>query len=384
MRTLLTGFGSTGDIEPFLALGSELQRHGHTPTLALVPHFRARVEQLGLDFIPIGPDASAEEFTWTWFYQQPQQIVTGFKQIFDDLLAACDGADIVIGSAEQPMGRAIHDLTQIPYASVRLVHPPEPPLEQSPREQVLAAMINSLRARFKLPPLKYPVTRDAHSPQLALYALSRSFLQPAPDWPAHHHVTGFFISEDVPYTPDPELAAFLDDGEPPVVVSLGSAVYKDPVALTDLLLAAIERAGCRAVVQQGWTGLAQQRPASPNVHIVNYVSHSWLFPRAACVVTHGGLGTMVRAFLSGVPVMGIPHMEETAISVRYAARCGAVGATVWHEDTSVESLAAGIVETLHNPAYRAAAVKLGAEIEAEQGVQTARRLIEQLLTKEAG
>jgi UDP:flavonoid glycosyltransferase YjiC (YdhE family) len=376
MRVVLTSYGSTGDIEPFLALASELRCHGHAVTLALVPYFGPRVRQLGVEFVPIGPDVPAQEFTWNWLYRSPQDIAAGVERLFDDLRAACAGNDLLISSAEQPMARAVHDLTQIPYVSIRLIHPPAPPFEQSPREQIMAALVNSLRSRFKLPRLRYPLTADSHSPQLALYALSRTFLQPAPEWPAHHHVTGFIISEEPAGTPDPALMQFLAAGEPPVVVSLGSAVYKDPAALTEVLLAAIARVGCRVVVQQGWAGLAQRQQALPNVHIVDYIPHSWLFPHASCVITHGGLGTMVRSFLSGVPVIGIPHMEETAISMRYAAQLGGVGATLWHEDVSAEALADGIIETLRNPRYRAAARELGQAIVAEQGVQTARRLVE--------
>jgi UDP:flavonoid glycosyltransferase YjiC (YdhE family) len=56
VRIVLTSFGTTGDIQPFLALAVELRRHQHDPILALSPNHAPRVTALGLPFVPIGPD----------------------------------------------------------------------------------------------------------------------------------------------------------------------------------------------------------------------------------------------------------------------------------------------------------------------------------------
>ena len=41
MHAVLTNFGSTGDILPFVALALELRRHGHRAVLALPPSFES-------------------------------------------------------------------------------------------------------------------------------------------------------------------------------------------------------------------------------------------------------------------------------------------------------------------------------------------------------
>lgn len=48
--------GSRGDVQPFVALGNELQRHGHRVRLATHPVFEQFVHQAGLEFYPIGGD----------------------------------------------------------------------------------------------------------------------------------------------------------------------------------------------------------------------------------------------------------------------------------------------------------------------------------------
>jgi UDP:flavonoid glycosyltransferase YjiC (YdhE family) len=51
--------GSRGDVQPFLALGNELQRHGHRVRIASHDVFADFVEKAGLEFYPVGGDPAA-------------------------------------------------------------------------------------------------------------------------------------------------------------------------------------------------------------------------------------------------------------------------------------------------------------------------------------
>lgn len=48
--------GSRGDVQPFIALGNELQRHGHRVRLATHNTFESFVRESGLEFYPVGGD----------------------------------------------------------------------------------------------------------------------------------------------------------------------------------------------------------------------------------------------------------------------------------------------------------------------------------------
>ena len=48
--------GSRGDVQPFIALGNELQRHGHRVRIATHSVFKDFVLKAGLEFYPIGGD----------------------------------------------------------------------------------------------------------------------------------------------------------------------------------------------------------------------------------------------------------------------------------------------------------------------------------------
>ncbi len=51
--------GSRGDVQPFIALGNELQKHGHRVRLATHNTFRDFVKSHGLEFYSIGGDPAA-------------------------------------------------------------------------------------------------------------------------------------------------------------------------------------------------------------------------------------------------------------------------------------------------------------------------------------
>ena len=59
MNIVIQVVGSRGDVQPFLALGSELQKYGHRVRLATHDMFADFVREAGLEFYPIGGDPAA-------------------------------------------------------------------------------------------------------------------------------------------------------------------------------------------------------------------------------------------------------------------------------------------------------------------------------------
>lgn len=108
------------------------------------------------------------------------------------------------------------------------------------------------------------------------------------DWPDDHHVTGYWSLDDTPgWEPPRHLTRFFDDGRPPVYVGFGSMKVPDPARLTRLVLDALAQTGHRGVLASGWGGLRPQ-DAGPDICFVDEAPHTWLFPRVAAIVHHGG------------------------------------------------------------------------------------------------
>jgi UDP:flavonoid glycosyltransferase YjiC (YdhE family) len=387
MQIVLTCLGTTNDVQSLVALATELRRYGHQFVFALPSQLLPYAQRLGFEAVLLGPDLSGEFFhlhrlvtegqageeDWLSYNQV---LLAAAPQALQQLFALCNEADLLISVYGMPLGRIVHDLTGIPFVSVRLCYLESVTVPDAQDGSAEDYSANLFRSQLGLS----PDSLEAHdySPQLTLFALSHEFLSPGPDWPEHFYVPGFFFMDEEDWQPDPGLTAFLQAGPAPVVITLGSMIYNDPVQITKLLLAAVKAAGCRAVIQHGWAGLAKGMHLPNTIYAADYIPHSWLFPQAACVVCHAG-GNIATAFRAGVPVVPIPHASDQFVSARWAQDVGCASAVIPYQELNAERLAAAIADSLTDERYRVAAVALSERIRPEQGVQTARKLIEQLV-----
>jgi sterol 3beta-glucosyltransferase len=394
VRAVLTNLGSLGNIQPFFALADELRKHGHHPVLALAPAYASYAAQFGFEFVPIGLDLDYPKLQrkdtedalngvdpLSTLQDSLTRLTAMLPQIFSELSEACREADVLISGHVQPASRMVHEVTGIPFASVHTNH--FGGMQPAAYRQAACAVINPFREQHGLPPIQDPIHTDANSPQLAMYAISRYLRTPDPDWPPHYHVTGFFYLEEKKWEPPEELVNFLKSGDPPVVISFSSIAHSDPEGMTDLLLEAVRLAGCRAIIQHGWSGLAKGRTLPANVMSIGFVQHTWLFPHAACVVNAGGSGTPAATLKSGVPSIVVPHVNDQPMWAELLRGLGCAGGVVPYRELTAERLAAAIKATLGNPELYKRAAEMAVNIRAEQGVSRARMLIEQLLRGES-
>jgi len=375
-----------------MALAAELRDHGHEPLLAFAPPYEAYVRKLGFDYAPVGLDLDYVKLqredtadalkgidpldTLRDSLPKLQQML---PQMFEELSQACRDADVLISGHLQPVSRMLHELTGIPFVSVHTNH--FGGMQPYAFRHATASVINPFRARHGLGPIVDPVHTDANSPQLALYAISRYIRPATPGWPSHYHVTGFFFLEEKQSVPEPQLLRFLEQGEAPVVISFSSIAHPDPEAMTDLLLDAVQEVGCRAVIQHGWSGLAKNRPLPTNVFSVGFVQHTWLFPRAACIVHAGGSGTPATTLRSGIPAVVIPHVGDQPMWAEIVRALGCAGGVIQYRDLTAAKLAIALRNTLRDKNLYVRAAEVARKIEAEQGVSCARLLIEDLVRR---
>lgn len=390
MRAVITSFGSTGDIVPFVALARELQHQGHQPVLALSPNLSDWAERHGLEFYPVGPDLHEAQQAInlvdltrhidTDAIEEKRSVINqidlALPQAVNDLRIACLNADVLISGNDQPASRIVHEITGINFVSVQVEHFG---LEPSPEQkQMLASLYEPFLIELGLTPLASRIDKSVRSSQMVLFAMSQHVCPPPRNWPKHYHMTGYFFLDDNDVQPDAELVEFLAAGEPPVVISFGSIVHADKNAMEGILIEAIRLSGYRAIIQRGWSGLAE-RELPPNVYPVDYISHSWLFPQAACVVHHGGAGTLAAAIRAGVPSIIVPHKSDQLLWARDAHSIGYTVPPISLQSLSADRLGLAIAMTLGTPRFRTEAQKLSMQIKAEQGTKKAVHLIEQLI-----
>jgi sterol 3beta-glucosyltransferase len=380
-----------GDVQPLVALAVELRRRSHHPILALSPNFEDRVRSLGLEFVPLGPKLPLDEIRGVINAQiqmgngRPSDQVRHFLQatlpllpeIYRTLLRVCQGAEVLIGSPYQLACRMVRENTLIPYVSLHLSQFGDVSGEEV--RAVSATMVNLVRAQEGFPPLHDPLGLDGISDSLAICAVSRHLVRRPPRWPAHYRITGFFFLDEDGWEPDAALEKFCSSGEPPVVVSFGSVVHADPEAMTNLIVDAIGKANCRAVIQHGWGGLGK-RTLSTSIYATGFVPHSWLFSRAALVVHHGGAGTTAAAFRAGVPTLVVPHTLDQPIWAEFARATGCARTVIPFNQLTAARLGASMRASLAEAGIYRSAKNFAERIRTEEGVATAATLIEGLLS----
>jgi hypothetical protein len=85
-------------------------------------------------------------------------------------------------------------------------------------------------------------------------------LVPKPaDWGPHIDVANFtFHDQAYAYEPPGALLDFLAAGEAPIYVGFGSVGVEDPAAITRTIFTALEKAGARGIVSEGWAHLGSE------------------------------------------------------------------------------------------------------------------------------
>jgi UDP:flavonoid glycosyltransferase YjiC (YdhE family) len=404
--------GTLGDVRPLLALGGGLRRLGHEVTVATHELYEEEVRSRGMDFrcITVNPRAvmeTSDGLDWLRSQSNPVKTVRAMaamlrpvlRQIFDDSWQACKEADALICSALCVHGWDIAERLGVPCVftplfplrrsrSFAAVHAPQLPLgpvynllthlaSQQISWQPFRDITNLWRSEvLGLPPEPvWGARRLMGWPDVPVVSgFSQAVLPKPRDWPANHHITGYWFDESPAAEPDAAVADFMDDGAPPVYVGFGSMADPEPEKLAEVIREALRRTGRRAVVATGWAKLPLE--TSDQILVVESVPHEWLFPRVAAAVHHGGCGTIGAALKAGVPSIVVPYFFDQPLWARRLARLGVAARPLPRSKLTAERLAAALGNVCDDPATRDRARAISHRVRCEDGVGSAVRLID--------
>jgi len=416
MRIAIIAPGSRGDVEPYVALGRGLVKAGHIVRLATHQDFAELVNAHGLEFWPItgsvqniaqGMAALLEGGSFLAILaQMAREARPGALQLAEAALVACREADLLLAGVGglfaglalgEKLGLPLLQTYYIPF-SPTAAYPsflvPKPPAWFGGRLNRLSYHLArqmmwqafrpadglARRQALGLPqaPFWGPFDADCVRDMPVLYGYSPSVIPPPPDWGAHVHVTGYwFLDPADDWTPPPALAEFLESSPRPVYVGFGSMSNRKPEETADLILAALARTRQRAIILAGWGGL--RRVAAPDsVFMLDAAPFSWLFPRVAAVVHHGGAGTTAAGLRAGAASVVIPFFGDQPYWGQRVAELGVGPAPIPRQRLTVARLAQALEEAVGNSQMRQRAAELGARIRAEDGIAAAVAVIEAL------
>jgi sterol 3beta-glucosyltransferase len=153
-------------------------------------------------------------------------------------------------------------------------------------------------------------------------------------------------------------------------------VNRDTERIGRVVLETLARTRRRGIILSGWGGWKSGR-ASAEVLYLDSVPHDWLFPRCAVIVHHGGAGTTAAGLRYGKPNIVVPFAGDQPFWGKRIAALGAGPQPIPVKKLTVESLAAAMTQSITDMPMRQRAAELGKKILAEDGVETAVKLIEE-------
>ncbi len=326
MHYAIIALGSRGDVQPFVALSIGLLNRSHTVTLLSHENFKEFIEGYGVPFHPL--TGNIETYLHT---EDGRQLLASGSTIALmrylnkgarqwkvqnqlEVLCGCREADAIVTSILGiPIVSCVAEVYRKPWAVVELSFPTTEtstfPFEgvafmnhpwfnrlgyralRMLAWRMARKEVNAFRASLGLHKAKgWPNV-------LRLHAISPQLIPQPPDWDGLAKITGFITLPIKPEAPPQKVQQWIEEGEAPVYVGLGSIPAPDPVKFEKVITALLGE--FRVLFCKGWSEMTLS--PDPNLCIVDKIDHRWLFPRCRAAVIHGGVGTMAAALGAGTP-----------------------------------------------------------------------------------
>lgn len=412
VHILVTAIGSYGDVHPMIGLARQLQRRGHRVTFVVNPHFADLVRRAGLDMVPLGAAHEYEQVLQSPDLWHPTR---GLRTIARSLVTMCirqtyeiiaeryvPGETAVVAGALDFGARTAQDKLGVPTVTVPLapvvfrslhVSPHIPPaqfgswvpkslkrLQYWLADRLIADPLvlptyNAFRAELGLPPVERVFADWWHSPTRVVALFPEWYAPPQPDWPEQVVLTDFprwdeselgGVSSDV--------AEFITLGPPPLVFTPGSAMIHGQQFFR-AAVAACERLQMRGILL---TRYAEQLPRDlpDSIRHFSFVPLSYVLPRAAAVVHHGGIGTLAQGLAAGVPHLIMPMSHDQPDNALRLKRLG-VGESISPKHFTPRRVARALDRLITSPRVARNCRTLASRLESSRGVTLACDAIEE-------
>jgi MGT family glycosyltransferase len=156
---------------------------------------------------------------------------------------------------------------------------------------------------------------------------------------------------------------------PRILVSFSTTVMQGQIELIRRVCDALAGQAVDAVLTLGPAVTAGAIDAPHNIEPVRYADHDQLLPNTDAVITHGGLGTTLRALAHGKPLLLLPLGRDQHFNAERVVELGA-GVSI-PVDSSPETIASTLIELIAQPRYKEAAERTAADINADLPDETA-------------
>ena len=434
-KILIHTLGSSGDLNPFLALAVELKTRGHQIEFALSPKFTEKARALGFSAMVAGedPDWDSDLMRRVLAMHRTDPIQIMFEEALIPAIgltaAALEplvrDADLFISHTIQLAAPAVVERTGTPWVSATaatLIYetgqypPPSIAWKGCPaalsrlgwrvgREMFrgLDALAAAEYVKLGVAPRPNIISGGSCSRRLTLGLWSPSFFPRPADWPSWFQVGGYArwdgspaALQSAPFLRGPILGGHTEQtiikganplrrhprigaaGPSLILFTLGSSVVNHPGEFWRTALAAL--------AQTNWRGILLGAPADfpvpgtlrNRVEVIPYAPYADVFPGADAVVHQGGVGTTQAACFYGVPAVIVPRGFDQFENAAHLQREG-WGLRLMPEQATASALRFRLERLLASNEIKRRVQSLAVRMQAEPGVCRSADLVEEAL-----
>lgn len=329
-----------GHLFPLTPILLELRDRGHDVSVRTLAAEVPMLRGLGIDAQPIAPAIEVIVHE-DWRARTAQQGLSRSIQCFADR-APHDAADLRAAIDETSPDLVLVDINSwgaiataelwggpwavfCPYPLV-LSSADAPPfgpglrpargLPGRARDRVIGPVIRGTMQRTMLPPLNALRTEMGLGPvadldtfhrrmPLLLSMTAEPFEYSRSDWPSNVVMVG-----PIPWEPPAQPPDWLAGIDEPVVLVTTSSEFQDDGRLVEVALEALADEPVHVVATVPSARVPAPGSIPRNAHVEAFLAHSQVLPRAACAVTHGGMGATQKSLAHGVPVCAVPFGRD--------------------------------------------------------------------------
>lgn len=334
MKIAVCTIGSRGDIQPFLVLGNALAQRGHQVRFATAQMYSSLVARYTVEFTPFSGDygtlVDSQEMKrviganpFTISKNLKEKVYPIIENSLETFLEVAKWADAVVyhpktlidafGSLfPEKLIKAYVVPAFVPtkeFPSPAFSGLPIPPFLNRVSYKMTNALIGTVKGPIQAFCSKHDLPKKIELlDTLTIYGISPHFIPKPPDYPEHHHFTGFWFDSSSTELPE-QLLQFFTSKKKKLIITFGSMPYKSKIDINKFISAILAQMDVRVLLVRGW-GLKDIPIAeSEEVLAIDSAPFDKLFPLADAIVHHGGAGTTASALQAGLPMMICPVLH---------------------------------------------------------------------------
>jgi len=403
--------GTGGDIDPMVALATELVQRGHRVSFLSNDYFAPIIRAAGCEFVSVGSvdqyhqgnsvaawerDNQSDNFQ---YYHAPA-FEPGFRFV-QRCVAEKNCVVLVLG--EQNGASVAAEKFNLPFITFMLspnvifsaISPPAPFRWIVPKflpsfvVRLLLHRYRKVRAKrfFKEPHLaEYVAVRKRLDCLPRFQKKSKALLQigffpqwfgmPAKDWPKNIHLVGFPLQNRPSMHSRLEFDQLIEKSGAPVIFTTGTGVKDVRALFTE------GRKICEALqlpgVFVGGTDGAELLQGSTWCQHFDYLDFEYAFSQSLAVIHHGGIGTMAQVIKAGIPQIIRPLKYDQPDNADRIYRLG-LGTYVLPEKFTAEAVIPVLWNMLQKAKQSKALKKFSVDVQNSCAIVNACDLIEKAL-----